>query len=220
MRKIKLGTMALAFSLLAAACSSDSGSAGNIFDPGSDQPPDTNGVLEDFGNGDVDLGDLPDASEAIAGAFDTSGGGTVEINGETITFTSEFCFAGQDDFSIEGAGTTADGTPVWVSINLSQDSREELLDIYDEETMQLLYGDDDPIIDGSLRLDYGVTELFGDPVADDVPAFDAVSDSGNTQVVFEANGNEASGSGTAVDYNNVLGDFDTTFDFTFQASCS
>ena len=212
--------MALAFTLLAAACGNDSGSAGNPFDPGSNQPADANDILEDLGNGEIDLGDLQDTSEALAESLGASGSGTVEINGETINFTSEFCFASQDDFAIEGSGTTGDGTPVWVSINLNEDSRAELLEVFDEETLQLIYGDDDPVVDGSLRLDYGVTELFGDAVAGDMPAFDAVSDSGNTQVVFETNGNEARGSGIAIDYNNVLADFDTTFDFTFAANCA
>ena len=245
MMNIKLGFLALAFALLASACGSDNG-AGSPFAPGNNQPVDANDILGDLENGNVDvedllesaqelaegfgaegfgaegvdLEDLLESAQELAESFGGSGSGTVEINGDTINFTSEFCFVGQGDFTIEGPGSTDDGTPVWVSIDRTEDSRAELAEFLDEDMLQTIYGDADPIINSSLRVDYGRTELFGN-APDDMPAFDAASsNTGQAEIEFEVNGTEARGSGSAIDFNFVSGDFDERFDFTFQANCS
>jgi len=181
------------------------------------------GVLDDLSDGSLDttdLGDLMESAQDMAESFGDSGSGTVTINGDTIEFTSEICFAGQGDFTIEGVGTTGDGTPVWVSISQSVDSREELLELgfFTEEMIDQIYGDADPIIESSMSLEYGKAELFGSG-SDDLPDFDAASAFTNNQIEMTVDGQTATGSGEASDFNYVAGDFDTTFPFTFTAGC-
>ena len=222
--------MALAFSLLAAACGGDGGSAGSPFAPGNNQPVDASDILGDLENGNVELEDLLEstqesAQERAEGLF-VSGSGTVEINGDTINFTSEACYVGRGgpsirgDFSVEGPGSTGDGTPVWVSISRNVTSRAELAEFLDEDTLQNRFGDADQTIESSLQLSYGKTEIFGSAPFD-MPTFNADSSYlDRAEIEFEVNGNEARGSGRAVDVNLVAGDFEATFDFTFQANCS
>lgn len=180
-------------------------------------------MLDDLSDGSLDstdLGDLMESAEDMAQSFGDSGSGTVSINGDTIEFTSEICFAGQGDFTIEGVGTTGDGTPVWVSISQSVDSRAELLEagFFSEEMLDQFYGDADPIIDSSLSLEYGKSELFGSG-SEDLPDFDASSGFGTDQMEMTVDGQSASGSGEAADFNYVAGDFAARFPFTFTAGC-
>lgn len=178
-------------------------------------------MLDDLADGsldETDLGDLMESVQDMAESFGDSGSGTVTINGDTIEFTSEICFAGQGDFTIEGVGTTGDGTPVWVSIRQSVHTRAEFLELLDEAMLDQLYGDADPIIASSMSLEYGKAELFGSG-SDDLPDFDAVSTFTNNQIEMTVDGQTATGSGEASDLNYVAGDFDTTFPFTFTAGC-
>jgi hypothetical protein len=107
---------------------------------------------------------------------------------------------------------------VWVSISQSVDTRAELLEFFDEAMLDQLYGDADPIIESSMSLEYGKAELFGSG-SDDLPDFDAASAFTNNQIEMTVDGQTATGSGEASDFNYVAGDFDTTFPFTFTAGC-
>jgi len=200
---------ALSLALIAAGCGDDGGSS-------------TAEILEDLGDGSVDSGDLDElmeGAEDLAESFGDSGTGTVMINDDTIDFTSEICFSGQGDFTIEGPGVAGDGTPVWVSISQTVDSREELAEFFDEAMLQQLYGDADPVIDSEMVVDYGRTELFGG-AADDMASFSATSNAFSVDdFVMTVDGQSASGSGSALDYNYVAGDFDDRFEFTFSARC-
>ena len=93
-------------------------------------------ILEDLQNGERDpeelLEDAKGTAEDFIESFGGSGSGTVMVNGESIDFESDVCFAGQGDFTSEGLGTTSDGTPVWVSISYTEDSRDEMLEFMDE----------------------------------------------------------------------------------------
>ncbi len=271
MWKIKIGSVLFAFTLIAAACGDDGGgspfiqSAAQSDGAGGDNPVTPGDVLEQLGDGDLDLEalangnldgldlgdlnleelangnldgldlgeilqgdfgessleDLMESAQNLAESFASSGAGSIQINGDTINFTSDLCTNFSGDFSIEGAGTTGDGTPVWVSISYSSQARQELVDLMGEDTVQLVYGDADPIISNNVDVNYGQTDLFGSG-PDDMPSFSASSGQGEagSELIIEVNGNSARGSGAAIDWNFVLGDFDTTFDFTFEASCS
>jgi hypothetical protein len=216
-----LAPAVLAIALLAAGCGDDSEAI--PFGPGADSGAEGfEDILEDLADGTVDPGDLEglmESAQAAAESFGDSGAGTVNINNDTIEFTSEICFAGQGNFSIEGPGAASDGTPVWVSISQSVDSREDLLEFFDEASLQMIYGDADPIIDSELSVDYGRSDLFGD-AADDLPSFNSGSGAGGNGLDMATDGNSASGRGDATDYNYVAGGFDTTFPFTFSAGCS
>ena len=165
-----------------------------------------------------ELGDLEQLEETLT-SFGGEGSGSVEINGATIEFTSELCFATGGDFSIEGPGTASTGEVAWVAIDYTVDSREELLEIFDEATLQQLYGDADVIVDANLDIEYGRTELLGSG-AYDQPSFSASSVIGSEQVTATVDGARISGTGQATDYNAVAGTFDDAFDFTFSAACS
>ncbi|NIR37628.1 MAG: hypothetical protein GWN73_17970, partial [Actinobacteria bacterium] len=179
---ITTGVVAL-LALLAAGCGGDDGGPslrdvaggdGNGFGDGGDEPDlgdleeltgvDIGEIAEDILSGEDPeeaMADLLENAEDLAESFGDDGRGTIEINGETIEFTSEICFAGFGDFTIEGLGAAGDGTPVWVSISHSEQSREEMLEFMDEEMVELLYGDADPIIDSSVSVEYGRSEVFG-----------------------------------------------------------
>lgn len=203
--------------LLAAACGDDSGSSST-----TEAPIVPEDILEDLADGSLDEGDLEglvDSAEDLVEGFGGSGSGTVEIKDDTIDFTSEVCFAAQGDLTIEGSGATEDGTPVWVSISRTEDTRAELSEFLDEELIQQLYGDADPIIDMQVTVDYGRDEMFaGTP--DDMPSFDAgTTGLAAASLSIDVDGDQVSGSGEAVDTNAVVGDFDDVFPFTFQAGC-
>jgi hypothetical protein len=239
MRKIKIGSVVLTFTLVAAACGSD-GSGSPFGPPGEQGGSDAvtrgdiveelfdgnlDGIdLGDLANGNFDessLEDLMESAQDLAENFANPGSGTIRINGDTINFTSELCTAFQDSFSIEGAGTTGDGTPVWVSISSSKESRQDLVEFMGEDTVQLVYGDADPVISNNVAVNYGQTDMFGRG-PDDMPSLSASLDQGvaGSEMVIEVTGDSARGSGSATDWNFVLGDFDATFDFTFEAACS
>jgi hypothetical protein len=233
MRKTLSGTVILAMALLASSCGDDGGSPASPFDNrGGDQPPDAAEIFDELSNGEIDLGDLVDGDlgdidldeltdntgdflEGITG----DGGGTVEVNGDTISFTSEICFAGQGDFVVEGGGETGDGTPAWVSINHTVDPRSELVEFLGEDTVQLIYGDADPIVESNIQIDYGRSDLFSGSV-DGQPNFQADSSLGFGEIEIRLDGSSASGAGQAADNNFVLGDFEDRFDFSFTAACS
>ena len=227
MRQRRLTTAVLVFGLMLAGCGDDGGGA-SPFGPGGVQPGNDDidssvgDLLEDLSDGSLDstdLGDLMENAENMAESFGDSGAGTVSINGDTIEFTSEICFSGQGDFTIEGAGTTGDGTPVWVSISQSVDSRDELAEFIDDDMMDSIYGDADPIIANDFSVEYGRTELFGSG-PDDMPDFSASSGTiGQDDMEMTVEGQSASGRGSAADYNYVAGEFDARFDFTFSAAC-
>ncbi len=212
--------------VVAAACGDDGETdAGSPFD-GSDDIQDTvDDILDDIQSGDADpedvLEDAKDTAEDFLEGFGGSGSGTVSVNGETIDFESETCFAGQGDFLVEGLGSASDGTPVWVSINYTEDSREEMLEFMDEDTVDLAYGDADPIISQAITVDFGRDEMFASSTGD-MPSFDASSTGDLTTgdgVAMQVSGSSLSGSGEAADYNFVAGDFDDTFPITFEARC-
>ncbi|MEQ8840957.1 MAG: hypothetical protein RIB98_08245 [Acidimicrobiales bacterium] len=237
-----VATAVLMLTLVAAGCGDDSGPSG-AFGPGAvgndaspsggvDGPEDlgelgdlgaAGDILEDLSDGSFDPGDLEDLmenAEDMAESFGGSGSGTVSINDETISFASEICFAGQGDFTIEGAGETADGTPVWVSIDQSTDSREDMEDFMSEEMLDTMFGDADTMTNASFDVEYGRAELFGSG-DDTMPNFSAFSGVGSEdQLTMELSGNGASGSGEATDFNFVSGDFEERYPFTFEASCS
>ena len=241
---MKTAVCIVILSVLATACGGgddDGTDAGSPFgfgesDSGSDLPVDVDEAVAEILEGtdvgdmldaieegeDVEdmMGDLMENAEAMAEAFGDAGSGTVTVEGETISFTSEICFAGQGDFSIDGLGTASDGTPVWVSISHSDDSRAELLEVMDESMVEMLYGDAERIIDSSVSIDFGRDELFGD-APDDQPSFNATSSqfAGEAVVELVVNGDSVSGSGMATDYNYVAGDWDTFFPVEVQASC-
>lgn len=185
---------------------------------------DVGDLLEDLQSGgdpSEALGDLMESAEDLAESFGDDGAGTIEIDGETIDFTSEVCFAGFGDFTIEGLGAAADGTPVWVSISHSVQSRQELLEFMDEEMVDLVYGDADPIIESSIGVDFGRGEMFASS-PDDQPSFQAASGGfvgPEVSVDIVVSDSGARGSGVATDNNFVSGDFDATFPFTFDAAC-
>lgn len=241
-RMITTGVVAL-LALLAAGCGGDDGGPslrdvaggdGNGFGDGGDEPDlgdleeltgvDIGEIAEDILSGEDPeeaMADLLENAEDLAESFGDDGRGTIEINGETIEFTSEICFAGFGDFTIEGLGAAGDGTPVWVSISHSEQSREEMLEFMDEEMVELLYGDADPIIDSSVSVEYGRSEVFGSG-ADDQPDFYAARGGfagPDVSVDIQVRDAAASGSGVATDNNFVSGDFNDTFPFSFQAGC-
>ncbi len=133
---------------------------------------------------------------------------------------SEVCIAAQGDFIIEGLGEASDGTPVWVSISHSVESRAELEEFMVKEMVETLYGDADPIISSSVTVDFGRSELFGG-APDDQPSFSAAADhfSGKEALDLNASGSGVSGSGEASDHNYVVGQWDDLFPFTFEAGC-
>lgn len=231
MRRQALFTTALILALLATGCGDDDGGSAALSGvEGAATPEEVDnaiddaveGVLDDLADGSLDETDLEglmDSAQDMAESFGDSGSGTVTINDDTIEFTSEICFAGQGDFTIDGAGTSGDGTPVWVSISQSVDSREELLEFFDEAMLDQLYGDADPIIESSMSLEYGKAELFGSG-PDDLPDFEASSAFTNNQIEMTVDGQTATGSGEASDFNYVAGDFNATFPFSFTAGCS
>ncbi len=177
-------------------------------------------AIEDGEDVEDVMGDLMENAESMAQAFSEDGSGTVTVNGETIQFTSELCFAGQDDFTIDGMGTAPDGTPVWVSISHTDDSRAEMLEYMDEDMVEMLYGDADRIVNSSVAIDFGRDSLFGD-APDDQPSYNGMSGqfAGDAEVVLTVSGDSVSGSGMVTDYNYVAGDWDTFFPVEVQASC-
>jgi len=218
----------MTLTLVAAGCGDDGGSAGR-FGPGGldgnagNLQSDAEDILGDLADGTFDEGDLDDLMENaqdMAESLADSGSGNVTINGDSIDFTSELCFSQQGDFTIEGPGSAADGTPVWVSISQSIQSRAELAEFFEEEMITQLYGDADPIIESEVSLEYGKSDLF-DSGEDGLPDFNASNNqfSGN-EIEFNVNGNSASGGGQAVDFSGVAGAFGDLFDFTFSAGCS
>lgn len=224
---------AIFLAVAATACGDDSSDGSTSpFGAGGDAPSDADEILDDLGAGDLlddladgefdegSLDDLMESAEDMAESFGGSGSGTVEINGDTIDFTSEVCFAGQGDFTIEGAGETADGTPVWVSIDQSTDTREEMAEFMSEEILDTMFGDADTMTNSNLEVEYGRSEMFGSG-PDDMPSFSAFSGVGSEdQLTMELSDSGASGSGEATDFNFVSGDFEERFPFTFEASCS
>ena len=241
---LKAAVCVVILSVLGGACGGDDGGAdaGSPFglpdsDSGSDLPIDVDERVEEILEG-TDVGDVLEAieegadvedlledvmedAEAAAEAFGDDGSGTVTVNGETIQFTSQICFAAGDDFSIDGLGTASDGTPVWVSISHSDDSRSELLEVMDESMVEMLYGDAERIIDSSVQIDFGRDELFGD-APDDQPSFNGTSGefAGEAAVELVVSGSSVSGGGKLIDYNYVAGDFETFFPVEVEASCS
>ena len=222
----KLMAAAVALVLLASGCGDDGGAT----EAGSPSPGDlgdvadsANDILDGLADGSLDAGDLDDLMEGaqdMAESFGDPGSGTVSINGDTIEFTSEICFAGQGDFTIDGLGMTDDGTPVWVSIDQSTDSRAELAEFMGEDLIESVYGDADPIIDSSFSLDYGRTELFGNSVEGQPSYYAAAGTLGQDEMAMSIDGEIASGSGSARDHNFVTGEFDDLFPFTFAARCN
>lgn len=182
-------------------------------------------MLDDVLSGDADpdelVEDLKEQGEAMAEAFGDDGGGRVEINGETIDFESSICFDGQGDFTIEGLGEDSEGTPVWVSISYSVDSREELAEFFDETMLESLYGDAEEIIDSRVSVDWGRDELYGS-APDGEHRFETTAGTifsgGELEFNFSSSG--VSGSGEAQDLNFVSGDFEDRYPFTFEAACS
>ncbi len=209
MRTTKIVAAILGLGLVLASCGDD----GDNVSPAQPQLDGLPGQLDDLENLDT-IEELEDLVESFSG----SGSGTVEINDTTITFTSEQCIAFQNDLSIEGPGTTSDGDPAWVRISHTVDSRAELAEFLDEELLEQLYGDAETIVDASLDIDYGRTELLGSG-AYDQPSFSASSSVGTDEMQVEVSGSSIQGTGTAADYNGIAGDFDAAFPFTFAAGC-
>lgn len=207
MRTTTIVAAILGLGLVLASCGDD----GDAVSPGQ---PQLDGLPAQLDGLDT-IEELEDLAESLSG----SGSGTVEINGTTITFTSDQCIAFQGDLSIEGPGTTSDGDPAWVRISHTVDSRAELAEFLDEEMLDQLYGDAETIVDGSLDIDYGRTELFGSG-AYDQPSFSASTSVGTDAMQIDVSGSSVQGSGTATDYNGIAGDFDASFPFTFSAGCS
>lgn len=219
---------------LSACGGDDDGASGDRigFGRGSDTPSVAD-LLDDDAAGDIvedilsgedpseAIADLADGAESMMRSFADEGSGRIEIHDEIIEFTSEFCFAGDGDFSIEGLGEARDGTPVWVSIARSVDSREELAEYFDEQMLEALYGDAEAIIDISIDVDFGREEIFGGN-PDDQPSFSSrsgtIDDSG--QISIDVSGSSVSGEGIAQDHNFVAGDWEARFPFTFEASCA
>jgi hypothetical protein len=234
MRTTMLFLAALFLAVAASACGDDGGDVSTSpFGAGGDRPSDADEILDDLGAGDIlddladgefdesSLDDLMESAQDMAESFGGSGSGTVEINGDTIDFTSEVCFAGQGSFTIEGGGETSDGTPVWVSIDQSTESREDMEEFMSEEMLDSMFGDADTMTNASVMVEYGRSELFGSG-PDDMPDFQSFSNDqlADSELTMELSDNGASGSGEATDFNFVSGDFEDRFPFTFEASCS
>lgn len=208
MRRTKIVAAILGLGLVLASCGDDGDNAGPTGQPQLDGLPAQLDGLDT-------IEELEDLAESLSG----SGTGTVDINGTTITFTSDQCIAFQDDLSIEGPGTTSDGDPAWVRISHTVDSRAELAEFIEEELLQQLYGDAETIVDAAIDIDYGRTELFGSG-AYDQPSFSASTSVGTDDMQVEVSGSSIQGTGTAVDYNGIAGEFDATFPFSFAAGCN
>jgi len=217
--------------LVAAACGDDGeGGASSPFGGDDDLPDDirdqVDDILGDIQSGDLDpediVADAENVAEDFLENFSSDGGGTVEVHGETIDFVAELCFAGQGDFTAEGLGAASDGTPVWVSISFSEDTREEMEEFMDENTVDLMFGDADVLINRDVTVDFGRDKLFAS-APDDQPSFSASSSTGGFggpgELEMDLDGSSASGSGQATDHNFVVGDFDDTFPISFSASC-
>ena len=217
----------LAVALIAAACGDDDGN------PQTQAQAEVQAEAEDLLEGlqeGLEEGESPEdlvedaeaaAEDLLEGMGATEGSGVMEIHDETIEVATELCFSAQGDFRAAGAGTAADGTPVWVSVDYTEDSREELAEFLDEQMLDTLYGDADPVITQSIAVDFGRADLFG-TAADDQPSFGADSTltvAEGVSVEISVDGQSASGSGLAADYNTVVGDFDDTFEFSFEVSC-
>lgn len=226
MQQRLLAVAVIFLGLTLAGCGDDGGGAspfpGGAATGDGDIDSSVGDLLDDLSDGSLDstdLDDLMETAENMAESFGDSGAGTVSINGETIEFSSEICFSGQGDFTIEGAGTTDSGVPVWVSISQNVDSREELAEFMGDDMVELVYGDADPIVSSEFSVEYGRTEMFGSG-ADDMPDFSASSGTvGQDDLQMSVDGQSASGSGSAADFNYVAGEFDTRFDFTFSVAC-
>jgi len=230
----KLGWVALvAVMMFAAGCGGDDGGARSAAGFGANEgdeslPSDVEDMVGDMVEEIMEGGDVEDvvedameSAEAMAEAFGGDGTGRVEIFDETIDFVSEICISSFGSFVIEGLGETSDGTPVWVSIDSSVESREQLLEFLDEEMVETLYGDAETIRSASVSVDFGRSELFGG-APDDQPEFTASIDYfvGEAELILEVSGSSVSGSGQARDLNYVVGEWDDRFPFTFQAGCS
>ena len=190
-------------------------------------PSDVEDMVEDMVDEIMAGGDPEDAiedakasAEAMVDAFGGDGSGRVEIYDQSIEFTSEVCIFSQGDFVIEGLGQASDGTPVWVSIDHTVDTREELLEFMAAEMVDRLYGDTEIIRSSSVTIDFGRSELFAG-AADDQPSFSAEANhlSGDDGLTVEVSGSGISGSGEASDHNFIVGEWDDRFPFTFQAAC-
>ena len=219
----RLAVCVALLAVIAAACGDDGGSPeAQTRDAAEDLLDDIQEGLEDGESPDDVIEEAQDAAEDfLEGMGATEGSGTMEIHGETISFDTELCFSAQGDFSAAGGGTASDGTPVWVSVDYTEDSREELAEFMDEQMLETLYGDADPIIAQSIAVDFGREDLFGS-AADDQPSFSAdnlatVNDALTVEITVD--GQSASGSGIAADYNSVAGTFEDTFEFSFEVSC-
>lgn len=218
---VAISSVLVASALVAAGCSDDGGGRSSPFAPANDDDP---ADASDIDLGDIDLEDLTeggledamDAVQDLAEQLSGDGGGTVEFNGETIEFEAEFCFLFDDDFEISGQGTVADGTPVWVGISRTSMARAVMIEFSSEEAVELIYGDADPIITDDFSLEYGRDDVFDDGAADGLP--DIYADQSTFEM--DVSGGSATGSGTAVDFNGVLGDFGETLPFSFQVTCS
>lgn len=221
-----LPALGFAVAILVAACGDDSG--GSPFGADSGEADEVlEGLdiddldLEALAEGDFDELDLEGLIEGADGILDGIGGtgsGVVEIAGGSIEFEAEVCFVIDDQSAnAVGPGTSDDGTAVFVSLDYSVQSREELLEFMDESTVELLYGDADPIVNASLEVDFGRDGMFSQRSDESLPLYEADPSSRDaTSIDVEIDESTVEASGDAVDATAT----DTgSFPFTVRVSC-
>lgn len=191
--------------LVASACGSDDEGAIDLSGPAE--------VITDAGGtAGESTGDLPgervgdgDLLDGMVESISTgTGTGTVTVAGVTYTVDADLCFAQPDDFTIDGAATGSDGSVAWVSVEYSLTTREEMLEYFDESTVDAVFPDGaEALEDASVAVNVGQTSRLGS--VDDQPAWSAYSGTGfgAGELIVELSGNTMTGRGEASDVNDV-----------------
>ena len=224
MRRIgKLLVVLVALVLGASACGDDGGGGASPLGGGGDGGDDTS-ALEDVGDADsIDdiIEDAVDTAEDFLDGAPSEGGASITVDGVTYTSSDpQFCVFQGDEVLFEGLAEGSDGTSGWLVIGRSVETREELLEFFDEAIVDNMVDENGISETAGVALDVGRTELVAS-VPDDQPAFDASVNSGFGQAdfTFDHDGNRMSGEGEIADFNAVAVEFGSKLPFSFEVSC-
>lgn len=171
-----------------------------------------------------DLEEMQESVQDAAADFNTGeGGGTVTVAGVTYTVEAEICIVQQPDVSIEGPAVGSDGSHGWVSVNRSITSREDMVAIMGEDTVQLVFGDAETIDDASVDLSLGQTDMFGTDADDSQASWTASSGAAsvdNSSLNVEPTATGLVGSGEAVDENGVAVPYGELVPIEVEVGCA
>ena len=184
---------------------------------------DTSGASDGPGataSGDQSIADQADAAEdALERAGNGAGSGQVVIDGATYAFDAEICFFSDDDLTVQGVATGPDGEQAWVEIDRTYDTRDELLEFFDEAFVDTLTGGKDFAENVSVRVDVGRTELYAS-APDDKPEWRAETDLGiDYGLTWTMDGGRISGSGSIGDDHEIGAAFNELVPMTFEGGC-